>query len=181
MIFHCQRRLASSTSMPFNPGIFHVRFCPMACHGFGRPQTWSLNIYNCVGTSLIGWFDDKHTLPHDFLLPDLYSNYYGHAIPPLVFPCLILSQGLPWVWKASNMGTKHIYLCVNKFNWVVWCLFLPSKWNKHCIRSYWTCVQHYFRWFWFKSQGLTWVWKASNMGTKYIYLCGNKFNWVVWW
>ena len=40
--------------MLFHPWFFHVGFCPKACHGFGRPQTWALNVYICVGTSLIG-------------------------------------------------------------------------------------------------------------------------------
>ena len=121
MIFYCQTHLAITMAMLCHPWFFHVGFCPMACHWFGRPQTWALNIYICVGTSLIGWFDDKHTLPHDFSLPYTSSsiNYYGHAIPHSVFPCWTLSQGLPWVWKASNMGTTHIYLCGNTFSWVV--------------------------------------------------------------
>ena len=119
MIFHCQTHLARSMVMLINHVFFHVGFSIKAYHEFGRPQSWSRNTYICVGTSLIGLLDDKHTLPHDFSLPDTSCNYYGNAIPPLVFPCWILSQGLTWVWKASNMGTKHIYLCGNKFNWVV--------------------------------------------------------------
>ena len=122
MIFHFQKLLLAITitmGMLFNRPFFDVGLCPKAYHGFGRPQTWALNIHICVGTSLIGWFDDNHTLPHDFSLPDTSSNYYGHAIPPLDFPCWLLSQGLPWVWKASDMGTTHMYLCGNKFNWVV--------------------------------------------------------------
>ena len=52
--------------MLINHVFFYVGFSTKACHGFGRPQTWGLNIYICVGASLIGWLDGKHTLPHDF-------------------------------------------------------------------------------------------------------------------
>ena len=119
MIFHCQKHPAITMAMLFHSRFFHVALCPKACHGIGRPQIWALNIYICVGTSLIGWFDDKHTLPHDFSLPDTSSKQHEHAIQPWDFPCFILSQGLTWNCKASNMSTKHIYLCGNKFNWVV--------------------------------------------------------------
>ena len=48
------------------------------------------------------------------------SFQYGHAPHQQCnFPCWLLNQGMPYVWKASDMGTKHIYLCGNKFNWVV--------------------------------------------------------------
>ena len=115
MIFHCQTRLAITMTMLFNHGICHVGFWTKACHGIGRPQTWKQNIYVCVGTSLIGWFDDGHTLPHDFSVIDTSSKYYDHAIQPWDFPCY---KGVPWVWKASNMGTKHICLCGSIFIWV---------------------------------------------------------------
>jgi hypothetical protein len=31
---------------------------------------------------------------------------------------------------------------------------------------------------WLLSQGMTWVWITSNMGTKHMYLCWNKIYWV---
>jgi hypothetical protein len=47
---------------------------------FRRPQTWTPNIHVCVGTSFIGWFDDKLTLTHDLSLPDTpNSKQYGQA------------------------------------------------------------------------------------------------------
>ncbi len=119
MIFQCQTHLASSMAMTINHVFFHVCFSTKACHGFRRPQTWTLDIYICVGTSLIGLLDDNHTLPHDFSVPDTSSMQYGHAHQPCVFSCLPFNQGMPWVWKASNMGTKHIYLCGNKLCCVV--------------------------------------------------------------
>ena len=71
MDFHCQTSLTSSMAMLINRVLFHVGFSTKACHGFGRPQTWELNIYICVGTSLIGGLDDdNHTLPHGFSVPD---------------------------------------------------------------------------------------------------------------
>ena len=111
MIFHCQTHLASSMSMPFNPGMFHDGFCSKACHGFGWPQTWALHKYICVGSSSIGWFDDKHTLPHDCSLPHTSSKYYGHAIPPLVFhvgfcPKACHAFGRPQTWALN------IHICV---------------------------------------------------------------------
>ncbi len=66
MIFQCQTRLASSVTMLINHVFFYVGFSTKACHGFGRRQTWGQNIYVCVGASLIGCLDGKHTLPHDF-------------------------------------------------------------------------------------------------------------------
>ena len=65
-----------------------------------------------MGTSLIGWFDDKQTLPHDFSLPDTSSNYYSHAIPPLVFPCWILLQGLSYGFGRPQTWALNIYICV---------------------------------------------------------------------
>ena len=120
-VFQCQIHLASSLAMLIiNHVFFYVGFSTKACHGFGRPQTWELNIYICVGISLIGWLDGKLTLPHGFSVPDTpTSNYCGHDHQPCVFPCWLLNQGMPWVWKASDIGTKHIYLCGNKFIWVV--------------------------------------------------------------
>ena len=117
--FFTARHVKRSMAMLTNHVFFHVSFSPKAWNEFGRPQTWSLNTYIWLGTSLIGWLDDNHTLPHDFSLPDKSSKKYGHAHQPCVFPCWLLNQGLTWVWKASNMVTKHIYLCGNKFNWVL--------------------------------------------------------------
>ena len=108
MVFQCQTQLASSMAMLINHVLFQVGFSTKACHGFGRPQTWALNIiYICVGTSLIGWLDDKHTLtlPHGFSVPDTSSKQCGHNRQSCVFPCWLLNQGMEWVWKASNIGT----------------------------------------------------------------------------
>ena len=34
-----------------------------------------------------------------------------------VFACWLLNQGMPWVWKASNMGTKYIYIYLYTHVW----------------------------------------------------------------
>ena len=95
MVFQCQAHLAITVAMLINHVFFHVGFSTKACHRFGRPQTWVLNMYICVGTSLIGWLDDKHTLPHGFSVPDIPSFQYGHAHKPCVFLCWLLNQGMP--------------------------------------------------------------------------------------
>jgi hypothetical protein len=41
----------SIVAMLMTHEIFHVGFSTKACHRFGRPQTWEVNIYICVGTS----------------------------------------------------------------------------------------------------------------------------------
>ena len=92
---------------------------PLFYQGFFCSEISCLNIYVCVGTSFIGWFEDKLTLPHDFSLTGMFTRKYGQAPQPWVFACWLLNQGLPWVWKASNMGPKHICLCGHKFYWVV--------------------------------------------------------------
>ena len=68
--------------------IFHEGFSTKACHMFGMPQTWEVNIYICVGTSLIWWLDGKLTLSHGFSVPDTPSFQYGHAHQPCVFSIL---------------------------------------------------------------------------------------------
>ena len=143
MVFQFARhetRLASSLAMLINHVFFHVGFSTKACRGSGRPQ-WALNIYICVGTSLIGWFDGEHTLPHGFSVPDTTSKQYQyghHDHEPCVFPCWLLNQGMPWVWKALNIGTKHIYLCGNKFNWVV-------RWWTHFATWFFIARHHHKR------------------------------------
>ncbi len=121
MVFQCkcQPHLAITVVILINHVFFHGSFSTKACHWFGRPQTYELNIYICVGTSSIGWLDGEHTLPRGFSVPAKSCNYCCHAHQPCVFPCFLLNQGMSWVWNASNMGTKHIYMCGNKFNWVV--------------------------------------------------------------
>ena len=120
MVFQCQTHLTSSVAMLINHVFFYVGFSTKACHRFGRPQIWALSIYICVGTSLIGWLDDTHTLPYGFSVPDMSNNnkQYGQVTQPWVFPCWLLNQGMTWVWMTSNMETKEIYLCWNKFYWV---------------------------------------------------------------
>ena len=88
MVFQCQTHLACCMAMLINHVFFYVGFSTKACHGFGRPQTWALNIYICVGTSLTGWLDDKHTLPHGFSVPDTSSKQYGHDNQHMCFSML---------------------------------------------------------------------------------------------
>ena len=97
MVFQCQTHLASSMGMAMliNHVFFYAGFSTKACHRFGRPQTWELNIYNCVGTSYVEWLDGKLTLPHGFSVPDTPSKQYGHAHQPCVFLCWLLNQGMP--------------------------------------------------------------------------------------
>ena len=59
MVFQCQTHLAITVAMLINHVFFHVGFSTKACHGFGRPQTWELNIYVCLGKSYVVWMDDK--------------------------------------------------------------------------------------------------------------------------
>ncbi len=122
MHFHWKACLALASSIArllLNHGFFHVLFCPKSWYGFGRPQTWVLNIYISVGTRCIGWIDDEHILTHEFSLEGMSRKQCGQATTqPWVFPCWLLSQGITWVWMTSNMGTKDIYLCWNKFYWV---------------------------------------------------------------
>ena len=94
MIHHWQIHLANTVAMLVNHVFFHVNFSTKACHGFGRPQTWALNIYICVGTSLIGWLDGSLTVPHVFSVPDTPSTQYGNARQPCVFLCWLLNQGM---------------------------------------------------------------------------------------
>ena len=47
--------------------------------GLSRPNHWFTIEGICVGTSLIGWLDDNHTLPHGFSVPATSNKQYGHA------------------------------------------------------------------------------------------------------
>ena len=120
MISHCKTRLAkNSMARLLNHGFFHVGLFPKACTLFERPCTLTLNIYVYVGTSFIGWFDDKLILPLDLSLSDMPSKIYGQAPQPWVFQCWLLNQGLPFFGNAPNMDPKHICLCGNKIYCVV--------------------------------------------------------------
>ncbi len=91
---------------------FHVGFSTMACHWFRRPQTWALNIYICVGTSLIGWLDGQHTLPHGFSVPATSSNYCGHAHQPCVFFHVGFSTKACHGFARPQTRARKIYICV---------------------------------------------------------------------
>ena len=111
MILQCQTRLASSMAMLINHVFFHVGFSTKACHGFGRPQTWELNIYICVGTSLIGWLDGKLTLSHGFSVPDSLASTMAMLINHVFFHVCFSTKachgfGRPQTWALN------IYICV---------------------------------------------------------------------
>ena len=88
MVFQCQTRLVITVAMLINHVFFYVGFSTKACHRFGRPQTWALNIYICVGTSLIGCLDGKHILQHGFSVPDKSSNYCSPCSSTMCFSML---------------------------------------------------------------------------------------------
>ena len=144
MILHCQTHLARSMVTLINNVFFHVGFSTKAWYEFGRPKTWAVNIYICLGTSIIGWLDDKPTLPHDFALPDTSSNDCDYAHQQCVFPCWLLNKGMPLVWKATNMVTKYIYLCGNKdhFSWTatVRHQWLVLQWQS----TWWEATNHHY-------------------------------------
>jgi hypothetical protein len=89
-------------AMLINHVFIYVGFSTKACHRFGRPQTWEVNIYICVGTSLIGWLDGKYTLPHGFSVQNTPIFQYGH-----VLQCKIMWQSKLMI-DSPNKTCSHI-------------------------------------------------------------------------
>ena len=121
MIYHCHCQtplvVTINVARQFNPGFLPVGFFPKACHSFGRPQTWTLNIYVCERTSFIWWFI-MNTLCHMIfhcqtcLLSSMARQFNHGFLPVAFFPKACRSFGRPQTW------TLNIHVCVGvSFIW----------------------------------------------------------------